>query len=522
MSELATTTRIDGVMIGVLMGFAADGAPLVVYPGNPSEAALPARTTAALTQEDVGREVALLFEAGDPARPLVVGRLIRPEPPPVTVVRDGAEEILELTAERELLLRCGKASITLTRAGKVLIRGEYISSRSTGANRVKGGSVHLELMAATLSPCGKTIIDIVEQHAEEAAFLGKSGDAAVEQPHYAIRYLRRLEERIESHLDGLRVAGEIGFEIALRELVQHFQPGELFAVAILTLELDDFSRLDQILEIATAHAQTQRGLFGAIGGTCSQILAPRVAPGETRLTLSCAFLGWWRVRFTEPIRGLACRLTDDPDSEVRTRALRLVGELGRSDLLQQALRAMDGEANLEAARWAGWSVGLLADSACALPVLMPWAVQVADGYPALDLAIRLMPQPEATDWIRPMNSTPAQARCVARAVGALGDPAALPWLIAKLADPAIARLAGESFSLITGIDVAYSDLDTDPPHGFDLGPTDDPLDERVAAGADDHYLGRPRLGACLVGAIGAVVRPRSPLPSRPSDRRRCM
>jgi hypothetical protein len=143
MTRTASAARIDGVAIGVLMGFTADGAPLVVFPGNLSEAAIPARTTAALTQDDIGREVALLFEGGDPALPLVVGRLVRPEPTHVTVARDGVEEALELTAEREILLRCGRASITLTRTGKVLIRGEYISSRSTGANRIKGGSVHL-------------------------------------------------------------------------------------------------------------------------------------------------------------------------------------------------------------------------------------------------------------------------------------------------------------------------------------------------------------------------------------------
>jgi uncharacterized protein (DUF2345 family) len=48
-----------------------------------------------------------------------------------------------VSAKKELTLRCGKASITLTEAGKVLIQGSYVSSRSTGVNRIKGGSVQL-------------------------------------------------------------------------------------------------------------------------------------------------------------------------------------------------------------------------------------------------------------------------------------------------------------------------------------------------------------------------------------------
>ena len=153
MAQKSRTDRLDGVVIGVLMGFDGAGSPLVVFPGNRSEAAIPARTMAELGPDDMGCEVALLFEGGDPSNPLVIGRLLRPredgmaaplsraEPPPVTVERDG--ERLELTADREMVLRCGKASITLTAAGKVLIRGAYISSRSTGANRIKGASVHL-------------------------------------------------------------------------------------------------------------------------------------------------------------------------------------------------------------------------------------------------------------------------------------------------------------------------------------------------------------------------------------------
>jgi hypothetical protein len=62
-------------------------------------------------------------------------------PAQVEVQADG--ERLLLDARTQLVLRCGKASITLTREGKVLIQGSYISSRSSGVNRVKGGSVQL-------------------------------------------------------------------------------------------------------------------------------------------------------------------------------------------------------------------------------------------------------------------------------------------------------------------------------------------------------------------------------------------
>ena len=78
-SGTAVDRRIDGVVIGVLMGFAKDGAPLVVFPGNPVPEATAARTLAPLGPEDVGGEVALLFEGADPARPVVAGRLLRPE-----------------------------------------------------------------------------------------------------------------------------------------------------------------------------------------------------------------------------------------------------------------------------------------------------------------------------------------------------------------------------------------------------------------------------------------------------------
>ncbi len=46
-----------------------------------------------------------------------------------------------LTAEDEVVFQCGKASITLRRNGRVVIRGVYVETYATGTNRVKGGQV---------------------------------------------------------------------------------------------------------------------------------------------------------------------------------------------------------------------------------------------------------------------------------------------------------------------------------------------------------------------------------------------
>jgi hypothetical protein len=73
-----------------------------------------------------------------------------------------------------------------------------------------------------------------------------------------------------------------------------------------------------------------------------------------------------------------------------------------------------------------------------------------------------------------------------RATGVIGDRLYIPWLIERMAEPAAARLAGEAFSTITGVDLAYRDLDRRRPPDFQSGPNDDPADENVALGEDDR------------------------------------
>lgn len=138
-----------GVEIGELVGMADNGRiPMVMFRGQPSTSAVPARTTVDLHGAHIGREVVLMFEEADPEKPIIMGVLriqaawpLTDVPGQVEVEADG--ERLLVSAKRQLVLSCGSASITMTSSGKVLIKGEYISSCANGLNRIGGGSVQI-------------------------------------------------------------------------------------------------------------------------------------------------------------------------------------------------------------------------------------------------------------------------------------------------------------------------------------------------------------------------------------------
>ncbi len=70
------------------------------------------------------------------------------------------------------------------------------------------------------------IEDIITQHAEDAAFLWFLRDSAVHEPHYSRKDLAELDNRVEAHLDGLRIAGDPGWEIC-KEALGYKEPSKL-------------------------------------------------------------------------------------------------------------------------------------------------------------------------------------------------------------------------------------------------------------------------------------------------------
>jgi len=108
--------------VGILIGLDPSGEPVVDFPGNTVREGAAARSTVDVGQAPVGSEVVLLFENGETDKPIVVGvisrqgtrRRVRQRSLQVDI--DGQKMIL--TAAREITLRCGESSLTLTRAAR--------------------------------------------------------------------------------------------------------------------------------------------------------------------------------------------------------------------------------------------------------------------------------------------------------------------------------------------------------------------------------------------------------------------
>jgi hypothetical protein len=147
--------------LGSVVGFVSSyrrGEVSVDFPGN-ERGPLAARVSTALdgaaleaaaaTQQDA----LLIFEGGDPARPILMSllRSVTPmvdlllgqphQPAPDHVRVDG--ERVSIEGKEEVVLRCGKASLTLRRDGKVLLRGVNVVSQADQVHKVRGGKVQI-------------------------------------------------------------------------------------------------------------------------------------------------------------------------------------------------------------------------------------------------------------------------------------------------------------------------------------------------------------------------------------------
>lgn len=328
------------------------------------------------------------------------------------------------------------------------------------------------------------IATIISQHAEEAAFLWLIRNNAVHAPHYSLKDLAKLDGRIEAHIDGLRIAGDAGWEICKEALGQQ-APGEVFAAAVPAFESGDENRIDNVLAVGCASAELSRGLISALGWIPFEQVSPhipRLLTDESPLQKLVGIAGC-AIHRHDPEPALKDALNSN-DLLLKARGLKAAGELGRSDLLPLVTKNLNAE-DLMCRFWAAWSGALLGE-ASAIPVLQRVAEQGEErAESACAMALRRMPLHEVHGWQRELVSRSETLRLAVQAVGVIGDPVQIPWLIQQMAIHELARVAGEAFTMITGVDLAYEDLDSDKPEDFEPGPTENHEDENVDMDEDE-------------------------------------
>jgi len=154
------------VVVGRLLPGGTATSPLVDFSGN-VQGPVRARTAMVMDAAMIDRAVAtgqgalLVFENGDPRLPIVTGLiwsgqastpfqelLVAPRgvpagagAAPAMARLDGERVVLE--GKREVVLKCGEASITLRSDGKMVLRGAYVETYAKGVNRIKGASVKI-------------------------------------------------------------------------------------------------------------------------------------------------------------------------------------------------------------------------------------------------------------------------------------------------------------------------------------------------------------------------------------------
>jgi hypothetical protein len=149
--------------LAVLEGVEEDGGVLVAVSGS---RAIRARVSSHLDPVEVRwaatkRATALVLVGSAGGHPVLIGLIEerlrsvpRPAPAPETSTQPSGPGIeppiarvdgrsVTITGQDEIVLRCGKACITLQKDGTVIVRGTRVETDADGVNRIKGASVRI-------------------------------------------------------------------------------------------------------------------------------------------------------------------------------------------------------------------------------------------------------------------------------------------------------------------------------------------------------------------------------------------
>lgn len=329
---------------------------------------------------------------------------------------------------------------------------------------------------------------IVDEQRDDAVYLWLLREHALQAPNYGLADLVDLDSRLAANLDAVALAGQRGLAMA-REAAESpvAGPGDVFVLAALAASLEEPGCFESALALASEPEAARAVIaamswlpFAVVSGQ-ARLLSESSDPLLARLGLAAS------ANHRRDLLGpRLAYLAYAADERLRARALRAIGELGRTDLisvLQQALRLPDARSQMSAC----WSLLRLGQhEPDVLRLLWSWIERDDERAPvAAELAGRTLGHRSGLAWYHTLRASPPHHRSAIVLASHLGDSVVVEDLIAWISVPHLARSAGAALSMIIGLDIEYEDLDGEPPEGFAAGPSEDPDDEDTDLDPDE-------------------------------------
>jgi len=328
---------------------------------------------------------------------------------------------------------------------------------------------------------------IITEFAEEAVFLWHLRNSAVDAPHFSLCDLVKLDERIEAHIDGLRVSGEAGWDVCEATL-RGEDPEKFFAPSVLAFEGGNRTHIEKVLDAIGQDTGKARAVISALGWISYEQAEPHINDLVSSESPFHRYIGIAAsaVHRSDPGSCLD-QAIQDTSTLLIARGLRTYGELGKDIKLSHSAMRDNLSDNDDGIRFStAWSRAL-SDNAEAVDVLKNFVVPDSPyREKALNTALRRMELPAALSFQDHLAQSPGTIRLATIGAGIIGDPALVPWLVEQMKTPALARVAGEAFTMITGVDIWQEELRGNRPEAFNAGPNDDPDDDNVAMDPDEN------------------------------------
>lgn len=343
----------------------------------------------------------------------------------------------------------------------------------------------------------KLFSHITEQHVDDATFLWLLRSLAMTRSQHTCASIKKLEYQINNHLKGLAVTPKLAWELAWKA-AECQEGGEAFILAMLAFSSGNSRKTEAAIDVGMENPATFGGLLSALGWLPFDKIYAWLQHWLSSQNLAHRHLAiaTCSIRRINPHEHLNVLFDDERSREylpLYCRMLRLVGELKRQDLAPILTQAQAHE-DPSVVFWACRSSLLLGD-AQVLHSLTPYIMQTGPlQMAAIEIAFRHPHNIHARQWLDKLACAPGQTRSAIKALAALGDPHGIDWLLEQMTIPEHAKIAGEAFSTITGVDLKQGQLIDTTNTEEENGEEDEDVDDALLLARDeDQYLPVPHV-----------------------------